>query len=426
MWEDLVLRSIAKIDRNDFLRYFPLVCLPKVGPSEDPLAGLETFDGPGPWDRTLLEIEVENPMDLAAGRKKMLVFSGNDYLNLSSHPAVRQAAAKAALAYGMGPRASSLITGHTDYHRLLESNLAEMHKKEACIITPTGFAANTAFLSALGSIASLTSAGRRPAKHEKIAIFSDGLNHASIIDGLRMVDRHQEADVIVYRHNDMGHLDELLSNSPAERKLVQLRKKHGFLFVIDDAHTTLVCGKHGGGITEVYGIEDQIDICVGSLSKATGCMGGFIACSKNWKKLIQGKGRPYIFSTASPLPVVAGCCAAVMVAKKESWRREAVWRRVQEFSAMTGHQVSSPIISLVVGTEEAALRASKHMLDCGFHLTAIRPPAVAPDACRLRLTLTASHTTEDIRRLVAALSQCIHSFPVTTDHIAAGLQFPKL
>lgn len=127
---------------------------------------------------------------------------------------------QAALAYGMGPRASALITGHTDYHRLLERNLAEMHKKEACAITPTGFAANTAFLAALGSIASLTSASRRPAKHEKIAIFSDALNHASIIDGLRMVDHNQQVDVIVYRHNDMGHLDELLSNSPAERKVV--------------------------------------------------------------------------------------------------------------------------------------------------------------------------------------------------------------
>ena len=120
----------------------------------------------------------------------------------------------------MGPRASSMISGHTDYHRLLESTLAEMTKKEACVITPTGFGANTAFLSALGSIASQTSAGRRPAKHEKIAIFSDALNHASIIDGLRLVERHQEANVFVYRHNDMKHLDELLSNCQAERKVV--------------------------------------------------------------------------------------------------------------------------------------------------------------------------------------------------------------
>ncbi|MQL81585.1 hypothetical protein Taro_014034 [Colocasia esculenta] len=301
MWEELVVRAVSKLDKNDYMRYFPKICLTKPTPNEDPLADLDTFDGPGPWDRTLLEVEVENPMDAAAGRRKMLLFSGNDYLNLSSHPAVRKAASKAALVYGMGPRASSMISGHTEYHRLLEDTLADLTKKEACVITPTGFAANTAFLSALGSVASLTAAARRPAKHEKIAIFSDALNHASIIDGLRMVERHQEADVFVYKHNDMKHLDELLSNCPADRKvvytdslfsmegdfapmleLVELRKKHGFLFVIDDAHTTLVCGKNGGGIAEVYGIEDQIDICIGTLSKATGCIGGFIAYSKKW------------------------------------------------------------------------------------------------------------------------------------------------
>uniref|UniRef100_A0A1D1Z7X0 serine C-palmitoyltransferase n=1 Tax=Anthurium amnicola TaxID=1678845 RepID=A0A1D1Z7X0_9ARAE len=439
MWEDLVVRALSKVDKNDYMRFFPNICLPKTSPSEDPLADLETFDGPGPWDRTLLEVEVENPMD--AGRSKMLIFSGNDYLNLSSHPAVRKAAAKAAMVYGMGPRASSMISGHTDYHRMLEDTLAEMTKKEACAITPTGFAANTAFLSALGSIATLTAAGKRAAKHERIAIFSDALNHASIIDGLRLVERHQEADVFVYRHNDMKHLDELLSNCTVEKKvvytdslfsmegdfapmleLVELRKKHGFLFVIDDAHTTLVCGKNGGGIAEVYGIEDQIDICIGTLSKATGSLGGFIACSKKWKKLIQGRGRPYIFTTAAPLPVVAASYAAVTVAKKEAWRRQAVWSKVQEFATLTKFPATSPIISLVVGTEQAALNASKHMLECGFHVTAIRPPAVAPNACRLRITLTAAHTSEDLTRLVAALSQCIPTLRgAREDQIAARL-----
>lgn len=120
----------------------------------------------------------------------------------------------------MGPRSSSMVSGHTDYHRLLEEALAELTKKEACLVTPTGFAANTAFIAALGNVASLTCAGKRPAKHEKIAIFSDALNHASIIDGLRMVERHQEADVFVYRHKDMKHLDQLLSNCQVEKKVV--------------------------------------------------------------------------------------------------------------------------------------------------------------------------------------------------------------
>lgn len=120
----------------------------------------------------------------------------------------------------MGPRASSLISGHTDYHRRLEALLAEMHCKEGCLVTPTGFAANTSLLAALGAIASCSAAPARPAAHQKIAVFSDALNHASIIDGLRMMERQHQAIISVYKHSDMHHLDELLSNCPNEKKVV--------------------------------------------------------------------------------------------------------------------------------------------------------------------------------------------------------------
>ncbi|CAA7401175.1 unnamed protein product [Spirodela intermedia] len=421
MWEELVVRVLARVDKKDFLRYLPRVCLAKPSAEEDPLADVETFDGP-----------VEDPtapaVDGEPARNRMLLFSANDYLNLSTHPAVRKASAKAALAFGMGPRSSAMVSGQTEYHRRLENVLAEMHKKEACVVTPTGFAANTAFLSALGGVATHNAASRRPAAHEKIAVFSDALNHASIIDGLRMMERHQQAVVSVYRHSDMQHLDELLSNCPFERKvvitdslfsmegdfapmldLVQLRKKHRFLFVIDEAHTAFVCGRNGGGIGEVYGIEDQIDIIVGTLSKAGGCLGGFVACSQKWSDLVRGLGRPYIFSTASPVPVIAAAYAAVTVARKEGWRRQAVWNRVQEFAAMTKHPATSPILSLV------------HMLERGFHIIAIRPPAVAPNACRLRVTLTTAHTSEDVKRLVSALSECVPGLNRPVDQIAARL-----
>ncbi|CAA7401180.1 unnamed protein product [Spirodela intermedia] len=420
MWEEWVVRAFARVD-NNFLSYLPKVCLAKPSAEEDPLADVETFDGPGPWDRTLLE-------DGEPARNRMLLFSANDYLNLSTHPAVRKASAKAALAFGMGPRSSAMASGQTEYHRRLENVLAEMHKKEACVVTPTGFAANTAFLAALGAVATHNAASRRPAAHEKIAVFSDALNHASIIDGLRMMERHQQAVVSVYRHSDMQHLDELLSNCPFERKvvitdslfsmegdfapmldLVQLRKKHRFLFVIDEAHTAFVCGRNGGGIGEVYGIEDQIDIIVGTLSKAGGCLGGFVACSQKWSNLVRMTGRPYIFTTASPLPVIAGAYAAVTVARKEAWRRQALWNRVQEFAALTKHPATSPILSLV------------HMLERGFHIIAVRPPAVAPDACRLRVTLTSGHSSEDVRRLVAALSECIPGLDRPADQIVARL-----
>ncbi|KAK3033267.1 hypothetical protein RJ639_033147 [Escallonia herrerae] len=256
-----------------------------------------------------------------------------------------------------------------------------------------------AFMTAVGNIGSLSAAGEKPLKDESVAIFSDALNHASIIDGIRLAERQQRVQVLVYRHCDMSHLNALLSSTPAKKKivvtdsmdgdfapmveLVRLRRKHGFLLVIDDAHGTLVCGKNGGGVGEEFNCETDIDICLGTLSKAAGCHGGFIACSKRWKQFIQSRGRAFIFSTSTPVPIAAAAHAAVIVAKKETWRRRAIWNRVQDFRALTGIPITSPIISLIVGSEEKALQAS-----------------------RLRVTLSAAHTTEDLRKLTAALAQC--------------------
>lgn len=375
------------------------------------------------------------------GKVKLVLFSSNDYLGLSSHPAVRKAASEAARDYGMGPRGSALICGYTDYHRVLEAALADLKKKQDCLVCPTGFAANMAFMSALGSVSSLLAVGRKPSKDERVAIFSDALNHASIIDGIRLAERQQEAECFVYRHCDMVHLDDLLSCCTMEKKvvvtdslfsmdgdfapiseLVELRKKHNFLLVIDDAHATLICGENGGGVPELYGCENDIDICVGTLSKAAGCQGGFIACSNKWKKLIQSRGRSFIFTTSLPVPIAAAAHAAIVVGRKEKWRRREVWRRVDEFRSLTRLPITSPIISIVIGTEDSALRASRHMLKSGFHVTAIRPPTVAPNSCRLRITLTAAHTTGDVRRLVAALSLCVALPDIDQEsHIASKL-----
>ncbi|KAJ4797980.1 8-amino-7-oxononanoate synthase-like protein [Rhynchospora pubera] len=271
----------------------------------------------------------------------------------------------------------------------------------------------------LGSIPSLLSP--TPSAPHPIAIFSDQLNHASIIDGIHLAERQSQAKLFVYRHSDMLHLHSLLSGCSITMKvvitdslfsmdgdfapltqLVELRKKHGFLLAIDDAHATLVCGENGGGAGEYFGCEKDIDICIGTLSKAVGCHGGFIATSKRWKSLIQSRGRSFIFSTTIPVPVVAASLAAISVG-----RRRAIWRRVQDFYSLSGLPISSPIISIIVGTEEAALSASRHLLKSGLHVMAIRPPTVAPNSCRLRITLSAAHTVDDIKKLVATLSPWI-------------------
>ncbi|KAL6905323.1 hypothetical protein ACP4OV_002924 [Aristida adscensionis] len=430
-WDALVDAALARLAARSLLRATRPIALapPPAGPPG-------TFPGPGPWDRAAVEIRLDRDtlhQWLAEGGEEcgreeeldgnLILFSGNDYMGLSSHPAVRDAAVKAAQEYGMGPRGSALICGYTTYHKLVEESLAELKKKEDCLLCPTGFSANMAVMTALGSISSLLASGRKPAEDERIAIFSDELNHASIIDGIRLVERQQEAVVFVYKHCDMSHLDFLLSSCSIQKKvvvtdslfsmdgdfapfpeLVKLRRKYGFLLVIDDAHGTLVCGENGGGVPELFQCENDIDIGVGTLSKAAGCQGGFIACSTRWKRLIQSRGRSFIFSTALPVPIVASVHAALYVSKKERWRRSVVWRHVQYFAYLTELDITSPIISIVVGSEEAALRAGRHLLRSGFHVTPIRPPTVPPNSCRLRITLSASHSSDDIKSLVDALT----------------------
>ncbi|XP_054812697.1 8-amino-7-oxononanoate synthase isoform X2 [Prosopis cineraria] len=476
-WDYWVGEALARLESLKLLRSLRPICLRKqnthlhvengkqyvpipeiVGEGDEEF---EVFDQMRPWDRSSVEVEIGEPTfnrwmndtpspgdeiirsplinkDPKSHQqlKKLILFSGNDYLGLSSHPTIGRVAAKAALEHGMGPRGSALICGYTNYHSQLESCLADLKKKEDCLLCPTGFAANMALMTAIGSIGSLLTGNSIPSEVEKIAIFSDALNHASIIDGIRLAERQQSVKVFIYRHCDMSHLNMLLSQCRMHRKVVvtdslfsmdgdyapmvelaKLRKKHGFLLVIDDAHGSFVCGKNGGGVAEELNCEKEVDLCIGTLSKAAGCHGGFIAC--RWKLLIQSRGRSFIFSTTTPVPVVAAAHAAVKVAKMETWRRRAIWNRVEDFRALTGIPVTSPIISLIVGSEEKALQASRHLLKSGFHVTAIRPPTVPPNSCRLRVALSAAHTREDLEKLTAKLSQCIN-FQDISVHCSSG------
>ncbi|QCD95451.1 8-amino-7-oxononanoate synthase isoform X2 [Vigna unguiculata] len=454
-WDSWVEEALTTLHSLKVLRSLRPICLRssslQFGLRD---AAFQVFDEMQHWDRSSVEVEIAestfsrwmhdtpsagDEIVCSAGGgddesgasyekfKKLILFSGNDYLGLSSHPTIGEAVAKAAQEHGMGPRGSALICGYTDYHRLLESSLADLKKKEDCLLCPTGFAANMAVMTAIGSIGTLLAGNSIPSEDEKIAVFSDALNHASIIDGIRLVERQKSVNVYIYKHCDMSHLNMLLSNCRMRKKVVVtdslfsmdgdfapmvelagLRKKHGFLLVIDDAHGTFVCGKNGGGVAEEFNCEKDVDICIGTLSKAAGCHGGFIACSKKLKLLIQSRGRSFIFSTSAPVPVAAAAHAAVKVAKLETWRREAIWNRVKDFHLLTGIPVTSHIISLVVGSEDKALQASRYLLQSGFHVTAIRPPTVPPNSCRLRVALSAVHTRQDLENLAAALSRCIN------------------
>jgi len=394
--------------------------------------------------------------------RRITLFSLNDYLGLSAHPDVRRAAASAALSVGMGPRSSAVVAGgHTHYHRALERELAALKKTDDAVLFPTGFAANVAVVSALAGLG----AGAQGAG--EVVIFSDELNHASIVDGARLAAKGgggegvgggaaaarsgggdgtggsdgnsasasatattpgNRVSVRVYRHNDLDHLERLLLAAPARarkmvvtdslfsvdgdfaklRGLAALRRRHGFLLVVDDAHATLVCGPHGGGACDMLGLDGQrdVDVQVGTLSKAFGGLGGFAACSSDLRALLLNRGRAGVFSTALPVPVVAAASAALGAARREPWRRAHVWALARRLGARLGVPALSPVVPLVVGGERVALELSARLLSRhGLHCPAIRPPTVPAGTCRLRVTLSAAHSVADVDALAGAVEE---------------------
>lgn len=367
--------------------------------------------------------------------RRITLFSLNDYLGLSAHPDVRRAASQAALACGMGPRASGVVAGgQTHYHRALERELAALKKTEDAVLFPTGFAANVAVVSALAGLGSPSS------NNNNVVILSDELNHASIVDGARLAARASgggggasspaSVTIRVYRHNDLAHLEQLLTDPATKhaRKMVvtdtlfsmdgdfadlpglaALRRRHKFLLVVDDAHATLVCGSgSGSGACEMFGLDphQDVDVQVGTLSKAFGALGGFAACSAEMRALLVNRGRAGVFSTALPVPVVAAASAAMAAARREPWRRAHVWRLARRLGRRLGVPALSPVVPLVVGGERDAVELSARLLERhGVHCPAIRPPTVPAGTCRLRVTLSAAHSVADVDALADAVEE---------------------
>ena len=394
-------------------------------------------------------------------RRKLRLFSSNDYLGLGAHRRVRAAAARAAAAHGSGPRSSPLVCGYTRAHRELELGLASLKRTEECLLFPSGFAAN------LGTIPAL-------ADSSACEIFSDRLNHASIVDGCRLA-RSRGAKITVYEHKDVDDLRTKLLRSNAKRKLIvtdalfsvdgdwaplralaSLKRDVGgrngdVMLLVDEAHATLVCGTTGGGAVEMLlkdnaspeslvegglltsagghrgkdrGEEEDlsylVDAHVGTLSKAFGSHGGFVCVSRALKSVLLSTTRTAVFSTALPAPCVAAACASLRTAADEEGRflREKLWRRVKRVNdALSGKKaslllggsllhdtVASPIFCVAYGSESAALRAAECLLRKGLHAPAIRPPTVPPGTSRVRIALSAAHSDEDIDALIDALT----------------------
>jgi 8-amino-7-oxononanoate synthase len=330
---------------------------------------------------------------------EVITFAGNDYLGLAGHPGVAAAAAEAVERWGTGTGASRLVVGSRPVHDDLEAELADWKGTEAALVLPTGYAANLAVLGTL-------------ADGPEVLVVSDELNHASIIDGCRL----GRGTVAVARHADPGHVAALLAahDGPAlvvtdavfsmdgdEAPLAELLEvcgRHGALLVLDEAHAVL--GPHVD-LEQAARVGAEV-VRVGTLSKALGSLGGFVASSRPIVDLLVNAARPFIFTTAgSPADAAAALAALRIVRSEEGAQRVA---RLQAHVEAVAPRHPSPIVPVVLGDEAAALAAAARLLELGLLVPAIRPPTVPPGTSRLRVALSAAHTEDQVERLVKALA----------------------
>ncbi len=330
---------------------------------------------------------------------EVVTFAGNDYLGLAGHPEVASAAVAAVERWGTGTGASRLVVGARPVHDELEAELADWKGTEAALVLPTGYAANLSVLAAL-------------ADAPEVLVVSDELNHASIIDGCRL----GRGTIAVARHADVEHVDALLAvhagpalvvsdavfsmdgDEAPVAALVEVCGRHGALLVLDEAHAVL-----GPTVDLAAAASCGTEVVrVGTLSKALGSLGGFVAARRAVVDLLVNVARPFIFTTAGSPADAAAALAALRILRGAEGARRLARLRDHVDAVAPGHP--SPIVPILLGDEAAALAAAAALLDAGLLVPAIRPPTVAPGTSRLRVALSAAHTDEQVERLVKALA----------------------
>lgn len=356
---------------------------------------------------------IQGPTVNIEGREIMLLCS-NNYLGLASHPEIIAAQIEASKRFGTGSCASRLISGNMLLHEKLERRIAEFKRCESAIVFSTGYMAN------LGVIASLLG------RHD--VVISDRLNHASIIDGIRL----SGAEFKIYPHKDINRLERLLEVESEKSKrilivtdgvfsmdgdiaplpeILKLSKKFGAILMVDDAHASGVLGKGGRGTAEYFNIKDGIDITMGTFSKAFASLGAFIAGSKVLIDYLKNKARPFIYSTSLPPPVLAASLAAIEIVEKEPEMRERLWENVRKIKsglkALGFDTMSSQtqIIPIFIGDQDLTMKMSELLLEEGILAIGIRPPTVPKGTSRIRLSVMATHTDEHIGRVLEAFKK---------------------
>jgi 8-amino-7-oxononanoate synthase len=379
-------------------------------------ARLDELSSLGLRRRTRLVSGPQGARVLLDGRPVLLLCS-NNYLGLADHPRVREAAADAAMRWGVGAGASRLVSGTMTIHRRLEQRLADFKRRERALLFGSGYLANTGIVAALA----------RPGD----VVFSDALNHASIVDGCRL----SRAEVFVYDHCDVEHLRWGIERAEGRGSLIvtdsvfsmdgdvaplaeiaELATRSGLRTVVDEAHATGTVGPGGRGAVAAAGLEDEIDVIVGTLGKALGSYGAFAACDEPMARYLTNTARTFIFSTALPPPVVAGALAALDLLASEPRRMQRLatnadtLRDALAAEGFDAGESATQIVPLVIGDAAQAVAVSEAALERGVFAQAIRPPTVPEQTSRLRLAVMATHRERELReaaRTIAAAARAV-------------------
>jgi 8-amino-7-oxononanoate synthase len=347
--------------------------------------------------------EAEDTVVKIHGKTKVMMGS-NNYLGLTHHPKVLEAAEAALLKYGSGCTGSRFLNGTLDLHEQLEARLAEFLHKESCLVFSTGYQANLGLVSGL--------VGRDE------AVYLDKLDHASIVDGATM----SRAQVVRFNHGDLAGLERKLKSADRPQgamivvdgvfsmegdiadlpRLVPLARKYGAAIAVDDAHSIGVLGPTGAGTAEHFGLTDQVDLIVGTFSKALASIGGFVAGDEYVIHFLKHHARPLIFTASLPASNTAGVLAALEILRSEPERRAALWqntKRLADGLKSLGFDIGpseTPIIPVLIGPLDKTLVVWRQLFDAGVFTNPVVPPAVPPSQCRLRASVMATHTAAQV------------------------------
>ena len=364
-------------------------------------------------------LEDEQTPECTFDGKRVINLASNNYLGLTTHPKLREAALAATKKYGVGSGAVRTIVGTMKIHMELEERIARFKNVEACVVFQSGFAANAGTVSAVLG--------------KENFIISDQLNHASIIDGARL----SRAKILVFNHKDVGHAEEQLASvkdQPGKKLLIsdgvfsmdgdigplpglcEVAEKYGAIMMVDDAHSSGVLGRNGRGTIDHFGMHGRVDIQVGTLSKAIGALGGYVCGTRDLIDFLYHRARPFLFSTSHPPSVAATCIAAFDVLEQEPERIEKLWENTRfckkelgqlgfDIGGKTTPASETPITPIIIGDGRLTMDFSKELFKEGVLGTGIAFPTVPEGKARIRTIMSATHTNDELTRALEVLKK---------------------